>query len=283
MSARTEPPYDWSVRWEIARPVRAPALSGIDMAGFRIHGDGPEQLRAIPHPAVTMIIEFGDRCFGVRDSAGTIHSGSLALGLSGSAAHVEVEAIECVQVRLSPAVVHAVLGCPPAELSGSIVGLEDLWGRNATRLCEQLHEAQSWDERFALIETMVAARHRDGSVVDPEVAWAWRQIIASGGRFRADDLAVRVGWSRQRLWSRFGTQIGLPPKRAARLVRFDHAVHRLVQGHSPAHVAADTGYADQSHLYRDVREFTGTPLKSAASEPWLAVDNRAWPSTQEHP
>ncbi|WP_327140608.1 AraC family transcriptional regulator [Nocardia sp. NBC_01327] len=265
--------------WEIARPLRASALHGVDMAGFRIHDDGPSQLRAIPHPAVTVVVEFGDRCFDVRDSAGRSHSGSLALGLGGSPAPVRVEAIECVQVRLSPVAASAILGFPLAELSRKIVGLEDIWGRDAMRLRERLHESHSWPERFALVDMTLSARLREDRRVDPEIAWAWRQITRSRGRFRVEHLATRVGWSRQRLWSRFGTQIGLTPKRAAMLVRFDHAVHRLVLGHPPAQVAADGGYADQSHLYRDVRDFTGAPLTSATGEPWLAVDDRAWPSS----
>ncbi|MFQ6395427.1 helix-turn-helix domain-containing protein [Nocardia sp. KC 131] len=265
--------------WEIARPSWTPALRGVDMAGFRIHGDGPAQLRVIPHPAVTVVVEFGDDRFDVRDSTGRSHSGSLALGLSGSAAPVRFEDIECVQVRLSPVVAHAILGCPLAELSGKFVGLDDLWGRDATRLRERLRETQSWQERFVLVGTALSARLRDDRPADPEVAWAWHQIIVSRGRFRVEHLAGRLGWSRQRLWSRFSTQIGVTPKRAAMLVRFDHAMHQLVRGHSPAQVAADSGYADQSHLYRDVREFTGAALTSAAGEPWLAVDDRAWPSS----
>ncbi|MET7771150.1 helix-turn-helix domain-containing protein [Nocardia sp. NPDC005366] len=265
--------------WEITRPPRTPALHGVDMAGFRIHGDIPARLRAIPHPAVTVAVNIGDHCFDVRDSTGRTHSGSLALGLTGNAAPVRVQAIECVQVRLSPVVASAILGFPLAELTGNIVALDDLWGRDATRLSERLHETCGWHERFALIETTLSARLRDDRRADPEVAWAWRQLILSRGRFRVERLAAEVGWSRQRLWSRFGTQIGLTPKRAAMLVRFDHAVHRLVRGHSPAQVAADSGYADQSHLHRDVRGFTGTPPSSAASEPWLAVDDKAWPSS----
>jgi hypothetical protein len=40
---------------------------------------------------------------------------------------------------------------------------------------------------------------------------------------RVGELAAEVGWSRKRLWSRFRSQIGVASKRAARLVRFDHA------------------------------------------------------------
>ncbi|MGW6335206.1 helix-turn-helix domain-containing protein [Nocardia rhamnosiphila] len=163
-------------------------------------------------------------------------------------------------------------------MTGNIVGLEDLWGHDAARLREHLHGTPRWPDRFALIEAALSARFRDDRRADPEIAWAWHRLRAGRGRFRVEHLATEIGWSRQRLWSRFRTQIGLTPKRAAMLVRFDHAVHQLVQGRPPAQVAADSGYADQSHLHRDVREFTGAPPATAAGEPWLAVDDRAWPS-----
>ncbi|MEC3956584.1 AraC family transcriptional regulator [Nocardia sp. CDC153] len=265
--------------WEIARPSRMPAVSGVDMAGFRIRGDAPETLHAIPHPAVTIVIEFGDRSFEVRDASGRAHSASLIRGLAGTAAPARVKSLDCVQVRLSPLVAPAILGFPPAELGENIVALEQVWGRAAARLRERLHDAPDWPQRFALVQALLAERSANAFPVDPEVARAWERIMASRGRFRVEDLADELGWTRQRLWSRFGAQIGLTPKRAAKLVRFDHAVHRLVQGHAPARVAADTGYADQSHFTREVREFTGAPPTSAATEPWLTVDDRAWPST----
>ncbi|MGO4756504.1 helix-turn-helix domain-containing protein, partial [Streptomyces sp. 2MCAF27] len=91
-------------------------------------------------------------------------------------------------------------------------------------------------------------------------------------------LAAEVGWSRKRLWSRFHSQIGLPPKRAAKLVRFDHCAHRLVAGEGAARVAVDGGYADQSHLHRDVVAFTGVTPTTVAGEPFLTVDDIAWSS-----
>jgi len=67
-----------------------------------------------------------------------------------------------------------------------------------------------------------------------------------------------------------------PEARAARLVRFDHAVHRLAAGHSPALVAAEGGYADQSHLHRDIVAFAGLTPAAVAVAPSLAVDDVAW-------
>lgn len=89
---------------------------------------------------------------------------------------------------------------------------------------------------------------------------------------------TQLGWSRKRLWSRFHSHIGIPPKAAAKLVRFDHAVHRLVAGEGAPQVAAAGGYYDQSHLHRDVMALTGTTPATVLSEPFLTVDDRAWPA-----
>ncbi|MEU7988648.1 helix-turn-helix domain-containing protein [Streptosporangium canum] len=133
-----------------------------------------------------------------------------------------------------------------------------------------------------MTDALLARRREAGSPVDPEVAWAWGRIVVSRGLVRGDELAAELGWSRKRLWSRFRSQIGLPPKRAVKLVRFDHAAHRLVAGQDAARVAADSGYADQSHLHRDVVAFTGVTPATVAGEPFLAVDDIAWTS-QETP
>jgi AraC-like DNA-binding protein len=181
-----------------------------------------------------------------------------------------------VQVRLSPVVAYAVLGTSPAELDHVVVTLEDLWGRDAAPVREQIGDARSWPDRFASTEALLARRCETGPSVDPEVARAWDRIVGSRGRVRIDELAAEVGWSRKRLWSRFRAQIGLPPKRAAKLVRFDHAVHRLAAGEDAARIAADGGYVDQSHLNRDVLAFSGMTPATVAGETWLAVDDIAW-------
>ena len=100
--------------------------------------------------------------------------------------------------------------------------------------------------------------------------------LPAAGCLRVERLAAEVGWSRKRLWSRFRSQIGLTPKRAAQLVRFDDAAHRLAAGRSAALVAAEGGYTDQSHLHRDVKTFAGVTLTAVAAAPWLAVDDFAW-------
>jgi AraC-like DNA-binding protein len=167
-----------------------------------------------------------------------------------------------------------------SELGGTVVALEDLLGRDAARTEEQLRAAGSWDDRFAIAQAALARRLEAGRAADPEVAFAWAQMAASRGQVRVEQLAAETGWSRKRLWSRFRSQVGLTPKRAAQLIRFDHAAHRLAAGHSAALVAAESGYADQSHLHRDVKTFAGVTPTAVAAAPWLAVDDIAWAAAQ---
>jgi AraC-like DNA-binding protein len=263
--------------WDVARPAWPSQVAGISMAGFRDRGVTTVGHRAIPHPAVTLVVEFGAGPLVVDDAVGRQQRGSLVAGLEFGAVRVGGVNFEAVQVRLSPVVARAVLGVSPAELNGAVAALDDLWGRQASRIREQLSDASSWERRFALTDALLARRRQAGAQVDPEVDWAWNRILVSRGQVRVDTLAAEIGWSRKRLWSRFHAQIGLPPKRAAKLVRFDHAAHRLAAGEDAARVAADGGYADQSHLHRDVVAFTEATPATVASEPWLAVDDVAWP------
>ncbi|MFM9369800.1 helix-turn-helix domain-containing protein [Streptomyces sp. Da 82-17] len=266
-----------TVMWDTTRPLRPSAVAGVAMAGFRDRNLAPSGHRMIPHPALTLALDFGERPPLLDDTAGHRHQGSLVAGLGFGAGRVRGERIACVQVRLSPLVAGAVLGAGPAELDGAVVRLADLWGeRAAARLGERLAATDSWEARFALVEAELGRRSASGTRADPQVAWAWSRIRASGGAVRVDSLAAELGWSRRRLWTRFRAQIGLPPKQAARLIRFDAAAHRLASGHPPAEVAADTGYTDQSHLHREVASFTGTTPGAVAAEPFLAVDDVTW-------
>jgi AraC-like DNA-binding protein len=253
-------------------------MAGVAMAGFRVRA--LDALRMVPHPAVTLLLDFGAGSPVLDGAAGRRHLGSIVAGPgfgSGGAVWARGENVECVQVRLSPVIARAVLGVGLAELDGTVVTLDDLWGREASRVRERLAEASSWEDRFALTEALLARQHEARAPVDPEVAWAWERIAGSRGLVRVDGLAGEVGWSRKRLWSRFRSQLGLRPKQAVKLVRFDHAVHRLVAGESAARVAADAGYADQSHLHRDVVAYIGVTPTGVAGEPFLAVDDLAWP------
>lgn len=276
-----EPLRDAAALWDIALPSRPGGLAGVSMAGFRGRTGEHIDIRVVPYPAVTVFVDLGDALL-IEDGGRERQRGTAVVGLAPAGVRGRGRDIECLQIRLSPVVAHAALGAT-AELNGTVAALDDLWGGDAVRVREQLHAARGWDERFAVAAAAVARRCRAGRPVDAEIAFAWDRMVASRGQVRIDRLATELGWSRKRLWSRFRSQVGLTPKHAAQLVRFDHAAHRLAGGLSAAAVAAESGYADQSHLHRDVMAFAGVTPAAVAVAPWLAVDDVAWAAAERSP
>jgi len=248
------------------------------MAGFRQRAPIVD-IPVVPYPAVTLAFDLGDSPYVIDHGGDREHSGSAVVGPGQTGARVSGSDIECLQVRLSPIAARRLLGRASAEMGAAVLRVDDLWGPEAAQTEERLREAGSWAARFAIVEATLARRGEHVGEVDPEVAAAWSLLTRSYDRVRVEGLAAAVGWSRKRLWSRFRSQIGLTPKHAARLVRFDEAAHRLAAGERAALVAAEVGYADQSHLHRDVVAFAGvTPIDIAGAQ-WLSVDDVAWAGT----
>jgi AraC-like DNA-binding protein len=92
----------------------------------------------------------------------------------------------------------------------------------------------------------------------PEVTRAWRRLRSSHGSARISELAGESGLSHRAFAGRFRRQVGVAPKTAARIVRYERATALLEAGtRSVAEVAALSGYADQAHLDREFAALAG--------------------------
>ncbi|MGW5519358.1 helix-turn-helix domain-containing protein [Nocardia africana] len=259
--------------WEIVRPREA--ADGLAMLGYRDCADAGMELRVAVIPAVTVAVDFGGGGLVVETTAGSRASGGMVAGFSGGLRGIRAERAACVEVRMSPLRAYSVLGVGPGEL-GAAVGLDEVWGASGERLRARLAEAAGWEERFGLARAFLAQRFRPERTPDPEVVAGWNHIVASRGQARVADVAEFCGWSRKRLWTRFESQIGLTPKRAAMLVRFRHAVEGLVAGRPAADVAAACGYSDQAHMSREIASFAGRTPKALAREPHSPIGERRY-------
>lgn len=72
--------------------------------------------------------------------------------------------------------------------------------------------------------------------------------------------ADRLGLSARQLHRRSLTAFGYGPKTLARVLRLQRALALARAGVPFAETAARSGFADQAHLARDVRELAGMPL-----------------------
>ncbi|MEO3803110.1 helix-turn-helix domain-containing protein [Nonomuraea sp. B1E8] len=166
-----------------------------------------------------------------------------------------------LEVRLAPLGAYTMLGIPLSELSAGIVDLREVFGgEDSERLLEQVRAAPTWDLRFRLMDDHLLRRAQAGPHAAPEVAFAWQRLLASNGTAPIKAIAAEVGWSHKHLITMCKQQVGLTPKTIARLVRFNRLLSCLNDSTMPSwrQLAAECGYADQAHLARDFREFTGT-------------------------
>ena len=145
------------------------------------------------------------------------------------------------------------------ELANEVVPLEAALPRILARITDQLEDAASWDERFALLDAILLSRLADAREPSREVAWAWRILDETHGKAPIGWICDRLGRSRRHLAAGFRDQVGLPPKTVARIMRFDRAVALIGRPDAQlAGIAFECGYYDQAHLNRDFREFAGT-------------------------
>jgi AraC-like DNA-binding protein len=206
--------------------------------------------------------------------SGTNERWAFAGGLHDSAATIVHDGNQHgLAIQLTPMGARVLFGLPGGALAGAVVDLEDLLGSHARELYDRTAAAPTWDTRFDILDDVLAraARRRLEDPPEPpsEVVRAWRRLVATAGAVGIGELAADVGWSRRHLSEKFRVEVGLSPKVAARVLRFERARHLLSMPTRPglAAVATACGYYDQAHFTREWGELAGcTPTKWIADE-----------------
>jgi AraC-like DNA-binding protein len=236
--------------------------------GYREHSVAPVRRRQAPTGACTLILGLGPRLrlFG---PAGPSVPVSFLAGMHDAPVVTEFTGAQYgVQVDLSPLGVFTLLGRSMRELTNHTPALDELEMPELARLPDHLTDDPGWPQRFARVDALLL-RRLDASRVrpDPEVAHAWDRLRRTSGAVPVQRLADETGWSRRHLLTRFREQVGLAPKQAARVLRFERAARLVLSppGGPITDVAAACGYADHAHLVREFRTLAGcTPSQYRA-------------------
>jgi AraC-like DNA-binding protein len=96
--------------------------------------------------------------------------------------------------------------------------------------------------------------------LESALAATGRAILAAG---TVAEMARATGMAPRSLQRWFERNVGLPPRRYLRLLRFQKAFAQVSEQPSLADHAAAQGYADQAHMARDFRAMAGVPAKEA--------------------
>src|SRR5262245_30746201 len=86
----------------------------------------------------------------------------------------------------------------------------------------------------------------------PELSWAGDRLAKTHGSVPVQRLADEIGYSRRHFTERFRDAVGVAPKLAARVFRFERACRLIADRRSSlARVAIACGYYDQAHLIHE--------------------------------
>lgn len=242
--------------------------------GYRQAGVAPAVHRGLPSPFLTVIFTLDDPLEITAHPDPGQPGGrydTLVGGLHTTPALIRHDGRQSgIQLYLSPLGARALLGLPAGDLASQDLEGSEVLGPLAGQVRQRLRECPGWPERFAALDDVLGGLARaaapargDGTGVSPEVRHAWHALLRSGGRLTVSRLAAETGWSDRHLRARFLREIGLTPKAAARVIRFDRARRRMAgQARSArpaglADIAAAAGYYDQAHLNREFAALTG--------------------------
>ena len=252
-------------RWEWATRSPAEALRPFvrEYVGWNEQVWAPLRRRELPTDEAPLIINFGApfRLFVPGDSHRHVNLGSFITGAYDTWQLVEsVGASSGVQVNFTLLGIRLLVGRPIEDMKNRALAPDEIFGAFARELTDRLYDAASWDARFECLDRALAMRMSDPLDVPAGVRCAWHRLVASRGRASIASIVREVGWSQRHFIAQFKHEIGVSPKVFARLLRFGGVVRAIRDGQATdlADLAFASGYYDQSHLSRDVREFAGT-------------------------
>lgn len=243
-------------RWMLVRrrPARHLRPWLIEYRGYLETGGRPVRRRELPVTVIPLVLNLGPpfevELGGQRSALPAAFTAGLwqAPALVGSTGTAH-----CLQVDMTPLAARQFFGVPMAEFTDRIVDVDDLIGGWAAGLLDRLAAIPDWATRFDLLDAAFTARlvagPRSSTLVARALERLPRQPVAA--------IARELDTSRTRLHRLFLDQIGLPPRTVGRLLRFERAMRRLASGWPLAEVAAASGYYDQPHFNREVRDFAG--------------------------
>ena len=199
--------------------------------------------------------------------------GATVLGpLSGVGRTTRLELRETVGATFLPGAAARFFDVPLSELSDTAVAVDDLWGRRSSGLAVRL-AGLTEAGRIALLESALLARrghgrHRDRAI---DVVGLATRVLTAHGRPHVDAMARAAGVSRQHLTRVFRDQVGIGPCLYRRLARFQSLLAYAGCHATPdwARVAADAGFADQSHMIAECRQFSGLTPRALAEHDWF--------------
>jgi AraC-like DNA-binding protein len=163
----------------------------------------------------------------------------------------------------------ALVGNDASAMVNRIVNLSDLFEPVLLEAISELKTTQSLDMLVARGEAILAGLFR--SIADPALDFV-RQVdawLSDETSPNVDALTAATGLSRRQVERKCGALYGAPPKELARKYRALRAAVSLVADGASIDEVVSRGFYDQSHLIREIKQFTGFTPGQIQAEPTI--------------
>lgn len=170
-----------------------------------------------------------------------------------------------------------LLGIPANEIREGIIAAEDIFGGKDSLLYEKLSEQPYVETKTQIlnaffIEQAAKKNLSNQNLIHPTLNY----ILKNKGVITVNNLVKYTGYSERHIERIFNESIGLNPKKFGNIVKLHFFLNLLKYKSSQSNIADlcyEAGYADQSHLIREFKKYTGmTPTQYLNNTNRLAIN-----------
>jgi methylphosphotriester-DNA--protein-cysteine methyltransferase len=171
-------------------------------------------------------------------------------------------------VRFLPNGLQHFINISVAELTDSIISLENLWSNKGKILEKEMISAANNQERIQIIEQFLETQQKPTTEKDILIEKCVATIMTANGIIPIEKLIDEFHISKRQLERSFMSNVGVSLKFFSRIIRFNYALQLIDNKDfsSFTNVALDGGFYDQAHFIKDFKEITGLNPKQYFSE-----------------
>ncbi|HTD50914.1 MAG TPA: helix-turn-helix domain-containing protein, partial [Acidimicrobiia bacterium] len=218
-----------------------------------------ERPSRVPGGFVWSSVYDGDQVRVLPDGCIDLLWDGIAVSIAGPDTHAQLYVGEpgstMTGLRFAPGDAPRVLGVPAEDLTDQRVPLDAVW--DPVRVRRFTDAVAAAPRPGTALETLALACRADpdehSALIDAVVQ------LARGG-CTSTTIADRIGLSARQLQRRSVAAFGYGTKTLGRILRMQEALTLIRRGEGLADSAARSGYADQSHLAREVKDLAGVTI-----------------------
>lgn len=164
-----------------------------------------------------------------------------------------------IGMRFYPGMLHSFFSLNVSQTLNNILNLENFFDKkDLITLRKDLVASSTTFSKSALLSSFISKYINNKLVISDEISRVIDKIITADGALKLEELYSGLSISQRQFQRNFTKRTGLTPKEFSRIVRFHKVTRKLVKNNfRHFDTLVESGYYDQSHYYREFKEFLG--------------------------